>query len=540
MEALRGYATREGYELLQEIEDRGQSGASLERPGMDRLRDLVAAGGVSVALAQDRDRFAREPAYHYLLRREFEEHGCQIRALNDRGDDSPEGELTDGILDQLAKFERAKTTERTRRGRLRRAREGKIIPSNRPNFGYSCNSARDNYVVDREQMRIVERIFNMVGVEGVSINGVKRVFEREGVLTPGGARFWSNTSIRETITEDVYKPHTHDEVRALVSPEVAAKLHPEKRYGIWWYNRRRKTQKAVVQVGGNGQREYKRRQGITYKPREEWIAVPVPDALLPREWVDAARKAIEGNRRPSSAGRRFWELSGGILYCGVCGWRMCTHFVSVGKNKKRRYSYYVCSRVMRHGKEACSQRGLRAEVVETQVWEFVSGLLKDAERLHAGLDAMIEQERNGIRGDPEGEAKAWLDELADAERMRAGYQKLAAKGLMTLDELGERLEQLDETRNTAYRELEALKTRRERIESFERDRDSLLESYAGLMSEALDALLPEKRHRVYRMLRLKAMTKSRGDLEVSGALGAHTDFLVSEISSKGYVTATAG
>jgi hypothetical protein len=42
-------------------------------------------------LAQDRDRFAREPAYHYLLRQEFEEHRTKIRALNDRGDESPEG-----------------------------------------------------------------------------------------------------------------------------------------------------------------------------------------------------------------------------------------------------------------------------------------------------------------------------------------------------------------------------------------------------------------------------------------------------------------
>ena len=39
---------------------------------MDRVRDLVAACGVSVVLAQDRDRIAREPAYHYLLRKEFE------------------------------------------------------------------------------------------------------------------------------------------------------------------------------------------------------------------------------------------------------------------------------------------------------------------------------------------------------------------------------------------------------------------------------------------------------------------------------------
>src|SRR5215217_8134455 len=126
IEALRAYAAREGYEVLEEVQDPGQSGASLERPGMDRVRDLVSASGVSVVLAQDRDRFSREPAYTYLLRREFEEHGCELRSLNDRGDDSPEGELTDGILDQLAKFERAKTAERSRRGKLRKAREGKI------------------------------------------------------------------------------------------------------------------------------------------------------------------------------------------------------------------------------------------------------------------------------------------------------------------------------------------------------------------------------------------------------------------------------
>jgi site-specific DNA recombinase len=119
LEALREYAAREGYEVLEEVVDPGQSGASLERPGMDRVRDLVAAGGVAVVLAQDRDRFAREPAYHYLLRREFDEYGTKIRALNDRGDESPEGELTDGILDQLAKYERAKVVERSRRGKLR-------------------------------------------------------------------------------------------------------------------------------------------------------------------------------------------------------------------------------------------------------------------------------------------------------------------------------------------------------------------------------------------------------------------------------------
>src|SRR5215208_5707623 len=166
IEALRDYAAQEGYEVLEEVSDPGQSGASLERPGMDRVRDLVAVGGVSVVFAQDRDRFAREPAYHYLLRREFEEHGTKIRAMNDRGGDSPEGDLTDGILDQIAKFERAKIAERTRRGKLRRVREGKIMATHTPKYGFRYTEDRIGYEVDPEKMAVVRRIFDMVGAEG--------------------------------------------------------------------------------------------------------------------------------------------------------------------------------------------------------------------------------------------------------------------------------------------------------------------------------------------------------------------------------------
>jgi site-specific DNA recombinase len=135
LEALREYAAREGYEVLEGVEGPGQGGASLARPGLDKVRDLVAKGGVSIVLAQDRDRFALEPAYLYLLREEFAEKGTRLKALSDRGDDSPEGQLTDGILDQLAKFERAKTAERTRRGRLRKAHEGKVIAGRRAPTG---------------------------------------------------------------------------------------------------------------------------------------------------------------------------------------------------------------------------------------------------------------------------------------------------------------------------------------------------------------------------------------------------------------------
>src|SRR5215210_4206373 len=228
IEALRDYAAREGYEVREEVSDPGQSGASLERPGMDRVRDLVAGGGVSMVLAQDRDRIAREPAYHYLLRREFEEHGTKIRALNDRGDDSPEGELTDGILDQLAKYERAKIVERSRRGKLRKAREGKVVAGHTPNYGFRYNAARDGYEVVEEKMAVVRRIFRMVGTEGASMHGVARTLEREGVPNPAGGRYWYKRLVKRFVLDDVYRPHTFEEVAALVAPEVAARLDPNR------------------------------------------------------------------------------------------------------------------------------------------------------------------------------------------------------------------------------------------------------------------------------------------------------------------------
>jgi site-specific DNA recombinase len=245
LEALRDYAIREGYEVLEEVADPGQSGASLERPGMDRVRDLVAAGGVSVVLAQDRDRFAREPAYHVLLRQDFAIHGTEIRALNDRGDGSPEGELTDAIIDQIGKYERAKIAERSRRGKLRKAREGKVLAGRRIKYGFMLNAARDGLEVDEEKMATVRRIFRMIGVEGLSQRQVYLALTREGTPTPGGGKHWDRTFFRNRILDDVYRPHTYAEVRELVAPEVADRLDPEKRYGIWWFNRRRKRTRQV-------------------------------------------------------------------------------------------------------------------------------------------------------------------------------------------------------------------------------------------------------------------------------------------------------
>jgi len=516
LEALRDYAAREGYKVLEEVSDPGQSGASLERPGMDRVRDLVATGSVSVVLAQDRDRIAREPAYHYLLRGEFEEHGTKIRALNDRGDESPEGELTDGILDQLAKYERAKLGERTRRGKLRKAHEGKLLRNSRAHYGFKYDQTGEGYVVDEAEMSVVRRIFQLVA-EGETLHGVKRTLELEGVPTPEGGQYWGASFLRTLVLEDVYRPHTYTEIEALVSSAVVARLDESKSYGIFWSNCTRTTRKRVSEPGPNG-REYRWRYSVRKNPMQQWIAIPVPDAGLSREVVDIAREMVRDNMRSTNKGRRFFEL-GGMVYCGGCGKKMLYH-ASVSKG--RMYPYYKCRRVTRDGKGACPSGEYllnhRAETLEERVWESVSGLMGDPERLRKDLERMIELEGRGSRADSDREMEAWLEKLAEAERMRGSYQELAAKGLMTYEELGTRLGRLEETRSAAERELETLRRTKERVEHLEQDKETLLESYAKMAPDALEALSAEERHRLYRMLRLRVVVNPDRSIEVTGAL----------------------
>ena len=419
------------------IQDAGQSGASLERPGMDRVRDLVTAGGVSVVLAQDRDRFAREPAYLFYLREEFAQHQTALRALNDRGDESPEGELTTGILDQIARYERLKIAERSRRGKLRKAREGKIVATKHPTYGFRYNASRDGYEVDQETIAIIARIVRMVGTEGIAIRGVKRIFEREGLRSPQGKDRWGQFFIRGAINDDAYRPHSREEIENLVakgqmSPEVASRLDPDMRYGIWWFNRRRiKTYQETVN-GPDGKR-YKKRSTTTWRPEAEWIAVPVPDSGIPQESIDLAREAIKDNVKYSQNNRRPWVISGGIARCGECGWGMSTHSVWGPKSKHVNH-YYRCSKAqVNYAYKSCSNtRHHRADRLEPLVWNYVSGVMKDPEGLRADLDRMIELEKRGVRGDPSKDAKLWAKQLADGERKRAKYQEAFAADAMTL------------------------------------------------------------------------------------------------------------
>src|SRR3712207_9571714 len=151
------------------------------------------------------------------------------------------------------------------------------------------------------------------------------------------------------------------------------------------------------------------------------------------------------------------------------------------KRRGSAHHYYRCAKRNRHGAQRACAHGKhhRAKALEGAVWDLVSALLKDPERLRTGLDRLIEQERAGARGNPDREANAWLERLSEVEQERRNYLRLAAKGHMTDDDLAEALTELEDTRTTAERELRAIRSRKAVLEELELDKDALMEYYSG-------------------------------------------------------------
>jgi len=312
--------------------------------------------------------------------------------------------------------------------------------------------------------------------------------------------------IRRILTSDMYRPHSFEEISELIAPEVAARLDPRKEYGVQWYNRQRVTVRTVTEPNGDDGRRYRKKRIFKWRPKEDWVAVPVP-GFLPRGLVDRVRTISSSARaRERKHLARAWELRG-MVRCG-CGRKMSTRTAKVDG---RLYHYYVCNRPAAQRKAGeCAQRCIRAAKIEGAVWLFVSELLKDPERIRAGIEELVERERTDSDTDLGRDASFWREKEAECSRLRNAYQDQQAAGLMTLEELRSKLNELDQTRKVAQAEIAARGAREERASQLEADRDSLIAAYVATVPEALDGLTGEERSTLYRMLELEIRPEEEG------------------------------
>src|SRR5439155_4000661 len=117
-------------------EDAGFGGATLERRGLGRVRDLAAEGQIQVVLAYAPDRLSRKYAYQVLLIEEFARNGVETLFVKAPQSANAEDQLLVQFQGMIAEYERAQILERSRRGKRHRARSGEISVLSGAPYGY--------------------------------------------------------------------------------------------------------------------------------------------------------------------------------------------------------------------------------------------------------------------------------------------------------------------------------------------------------------------------------------------------------------------
>src|SRR5215813_8026352 len=169
------------------FEDDGFTGATLERPGLERVRDLAAEGQIQVVLAYSPDRLSRKYAYQILLIEEFARHGVETLFVKSPQGNSAEDQLLVQFRGMIAEYERAQILERSRRGKRHRAQAGEVSVMSGAPYGYryvhKTEEALAAYLVEETEASVVRRVFEMYTVEGFSIGEITRRLNGEGIAT---------------------------------------------------------------------------------------------------------------------------------------------------------------------------------------------------------------------------------------------------------------------------------------------------------------------------------------------------------------------
>src|SRR5947209_6485127 len=257
------------------FEDEGYSGATLERPGLERVRDLTAEGQIQVVLAYSPDRLSRKYAYQILLIEEFARQGVETMFVKSPQGDSAEDQLLVQFQGMIAEYERAQILERSRRGKRHRAHLGEVSVMSGSPYGYryvrKTDEAPAAYMVDEAEARVVQRVYDMYTVDGLSIGEITRRLNAEGIPTRKRSARWERSTVWGVLRNSAYRG-----VACFGKTRISARtrvMRPQRRRG-------------VITPSTTAGHE---------RPRDEWIEIPVP-ALVSEERFARATELLQENK----------------------------------------------------------------------------------------------------------------------------------------------------------------------------------------------------------------------------------------------------
>ena len=421
LDALQRAACERAYVVLPEhvFRDERSSGARLDRPGLDRLRDLAAEAAFEVVLVAAPDRLARQYAYQVVVLDELTRAGCEVIFLNHDFDQSPEQQMLLQIQGVFAEYERAVIRERLRRGRLFAARQGRVTWGQAP-YGYAyqrkTETTPQQLVIYEAEAEVVRQVYRWLVEEQLSSYAIARRLTERGVPTRSGhPRRWEQSTVIGLVHNSVYTGQAFTNRMTSVDAQ-----RPSRQHGF-----------KDLRPGN--------RRGRGLRPREEWIAVRVPALIDPETWGLAQAQLARNRERSPRHNTRHAYLLRGLLVCGRCGRRLVGYWGHPTDTGGR----YVCSaRSPRSAPWHCDGPSVAARRIEAQVWAYVRGLLGDPELLKARYLAG--------QADPTVDGRALLEQARltrkiqalgrEVQRLIDAYQQ----EVIELAELQERRQRIDE------------------------------------------------------------------------------------------------
>jgi site-specific DNA recombinase len=446
VEALRQRVEADGLRIGPDdwYLDDGFSGDVLLRPALERLRDRVAAGCLDRLYVLSPDRLARNFAHQAVLLDELKHYGVEVTFLNRPLNGSPEDDLLAQVQAAVAEYERTKIQERSRRGRLYAARQGRVSVLSGAPYGYRYVSKQEGggaarYEAVPEQAEVVRQVFHWCGVERWPLRRICKRLRELRIRSPKGRPRWSAKTVAGLLGNPAYMG------QAGYGKTQAGPVRPRPRRP-------------------RGCAEVPRRPRSVRRTPGRATAIAVP-ALVSAELFAAAAEQLAENRRRQrqrqEAGAQRYLLSG-LLECAACGYAL--YGKPAGRRAKggprRRYDYYRClgSDASRHGGEClCQNRAVRADYLEGAVWQDACALLQDP--------GMVEREYKRREGEQE-EEKEVAGARRGGERRKALERKLErlidayTDGLVRKEEFEPRVKALRE-QVAAAKEEEAEQQRRQ-------------------------------------------------------------------------------
>ena len=363
MGRLTDHAQQQGWDVPpdQIFRDDGYSGASLRRPGLDRLRDRVAARSLDVVLITAPDRLARNYVHQVLLLEELQGHGCEVRFLDRPMSQDPHDQLLLQIRGAVAEYERTLITERMRRGRQRKLEAGLMLPWTRPPFGYRVDPERPRdpagIRIEEVEAAIVREMFAWYAEEAHSFCSLARLLEQRAIRTSTGLRRWNLASIRALLT----------------NPAYAGRV-----YGNRWHRRG-----ALERRSATAPRQHSAMSRVD-APRDEWILVAEIPPLVSQEQFDRVQARLVSNRRFAQRNNKAHPyLLRGLVSCGLCG------LACLARTTAHSYRYYSCTgklpALFSHREQKCPSRLSPAERLDELVWADLCELLTHPEQVSQAL-----------------------------------------------------------------------------------------------------------------------------------------------------------